>query len=127
MRTTVNQSTASCLANSGDSTIPMLARALRQAIKQARWIDEQGVLREWKDEAVAAAIGIDKSTLSKVLAGTKPLRAIYIDKLPVEVRRELSRVMAAADGLSVCAPATASESIVLLQRVLGQLQHEARA
>ena len=110
MRNTVSNGVAAAHANPVSDG---LVQHLRTALDRCRA----------KHAAVAAAIGISAPMLAQVLSGLKPLRAVYVDRLPADVRLELARVFAEANGLTVAPRLTEAEALDLTLRGVLALQH----
>ncbi len=123
MTRTVQQMSDSHQAPSGDSTVPMLARAYALALKQTGWT-HAAIAAHYQSLGLCAS----RTLVSHMAAGRKPLRAVFVDALPRESRVAMWQALGEMDGLDVRPRATGAESIVLLQRALdGLLKTEARS
>ena len=121
MRTTVSKDlgAAQAKAVSGDAQQSLMVRCLRQALDNLK--ARQGATS--KHAAVAAAIGISAPMFSEVLSEIKPLRAVYVDRLPEDVRQEFALVFAEACGLVVAPRLSEAEALAFTLRGVLALQH----
>jgi hypothetical protein len=79
-------------------------RDLRDLLRAA--IDET----DWKHEALAIQMGLDRHYLSKMLSGDKPISAKHLRALPDDVEAVFARLYAEQFGLIVVAPLTGVEA-----------------
>ncbi len=100
-----------------DNAVAPTAYHLRAAIDAAGW----------KHTAIAAAIAVDPPYLARMLSGEKPIADRHLKALPPDVRRELRRIEAEAEGYIVAAPISDAQAFQFLALAVLQLLRPDRA